>query len=386
MEKISYPKEVQSFFNEIILKIRDSLDPDFILIAGSFGKESWLYSGQELISDFELVFVCKKRWSLNKKKLLLKELNKEYPYEISLKGYLIDNIENKIISNYAVKNPGYISLDFFDTFYDTKYIYARNNKTLDIDCSGDEIPVWEAWRLYVNRMGDLLEMDYNEKNNIQKFEYYWLKIFESTADSYLIINKRYYKNILNRYKIFNKELIENDVILDDKCKSSINYIKMALFARYKHDLGYFRCELSIIERKEIINSWMNYFEKKLSEKEQIPVKNDKSFYINYLNNNRLQKKYLGFKYIYNITLSNGIRLLHNPNLLNYPFKFYNNSNSWRHIILLSISSAFSEKSLSNSNFPQAKYILSKIISEKEIITLTEKKFINTILNYWKILR
>ena len=87
MEKGLYPKEIQVFFNEVILKIRSVLDPDFIILAGSFGKESWLYSDGILLSDFEFVFVCEKRWSLKKKKLLLKKLNIDYPYDINLKGY-----------------------------------------------------------------------------------------------------------------------------------------------------------------------------------------------------------------------------------------------------------------------------------------------------------
>ena len=60
METTSYPKEIQLFFDEIVVKINKVLDADFILIAGSFGKESWLYFNNELISDFEFVFVCNK--------------------------------------------------------------------------------------------------------------------------------------------------------------------------------------------------------------------------------------------------------------------------------------------------------------------------------------
>ena len=99
MVKISYPKEVQIFFDKVILEIKMVLDPDFIIIAGSFGKESWVYHKNELISDFEFVFISKKKWSFKRKNQLLKKLNHEYPFEISLKGYLLSKVTNKIISN-----------------------------------------------------------------------------------------------------------------------------------------------------------------------------------------------------------------------------------------------------------------------------------------------
>ena len=116
MVKTSYPKEIQLFFNKLIEDVKEVLDPDYILIAGSFGKESWLFFEDELLSDFEIVFVCKKRWSLTKKKLLVKALNKEYPYDISLKGHRLHKVHKKVISNYSSRNPGYVDLNFFDTF------------------------------------------------------------------------------------------------------------------------------------------------------------------------------------------------------------------------------------------------------------------------------
>ena len=385
METSLFPKEIQLFFNEIVVKINEVLDADFILIAGSFGKESWLYFNNELISDFEFVFVCKKPWSLKKKSQLLKKLNSEYPYEINLKGFLLKKVKNKVISNYSLKNPGYLSLDFFDTFSNPIFLYKKDDEIIDIDCKAGEIPGWEAWRLYVNRMADLLKIDCSKNPEKKIVDYYWLKIFESTAGAYCIINKIYHKNISKRLEVFNQELIEQDKELNETCKNSFLVIKQALIARYEHDLIFFKNSLSVDERKKIIISWMDYFERKISFQENLQIENV-DFGNRYLKNTLLQKKYLGFNYKFNIKVSNLIRIIYNPKLLNLKFKFYDNKYSWRHIVLLCISSTFKEQHLGIQNFPKTKKIITKIVTKKSIYNLNNENFINAILYYWKILR
>ena len=71
MVKMSYPDEIKVFVNEVVGHIKEGLNPDFILLAGSFGKSSWLFEHDQLVSDFEFVFVSQKKWSLSKKKKLL---------------------------------------------------------------------------------------------------------------------------------------------------------------------------------------------------------------------------------------------------------------------------------------------------------------------------
>lgn len=68
MEKIYYPDNIELFFNSVVEKIKSKLNPEYIIIAGSFGKGSWIYSGDKLLSDFEFVFVNNKKWSIKKKR------------------------------------------------------------------------------------------------------------------------------------------------------------------------------------------------------------------------------------------------------------------------------------------------------------------------------
>jgi hypothetical protein len=384
MDVTSYPKEIQLFFSEIVDKIKAELDPEYIIIAGSFGKESWLYFNDELISDFELVFVCKKPWPLKRKTELLKQLNNDYPYEISLKGFLLDKIKNRIVSNYAFKNPGYLSLDFFDAFSEPVFLYKKNDITFSVDLDISEIPIWEAWRLYVNRMGDILKLKCYAKVDKKTQDYYWLKIFESTAGAYCIINKIYNKKIVKRLEIFTLEHVLANDELDENCKNSFPIIQQALLARSKHDLSVFKNELSEEEGMVVVNSWMAYFEKKLAQTEQlIPINTKDDFRLNYLKNEALQGKYLGFNYFFNKLLSNSIKLFYNPKLLNFNFRFYNHKNSWRHLILLSISSAFEEVSSGHDDFIETKKILNKIVKTKE---KDKQAFMLSLLGYWKILR
>jgi hypothetical protein len=269
MEKMFYPPDIQIFIDRVIHQIKNVLNPEYIILSGSFGKESWLYFENELISDFEFVFVCNERWSLKNKKSLLKSLNNQFQYDISLKGYIKSNVENKVLSNYSREKSSYISLDFFDSFEEPNILYNKRNEELDIKLASIEIPIWEAWRLYVNRMGDLLKLEFRQKQNSYTEAYYWLKIFESTADAFCIVNKIYSKNINKRIKVFKNGIIDHNYELNNTCKSSCNLIINALESRKNHNLSIFKMDIDIKQRKKIINSWMNYIEKKLSIQENL---------------------------------------------------------------------------------------------------------------------
>lgn len=381
MEKISYPKEIHSFLNEAVLIIRKALNPEYILITGSFGKGSWLYSGNQLISDFEIVFVCNKYWSLKTKEVLLKSLNNEYPYDISLKGFLIKKIQKKVVSNYSYKNPGYLTLDYFDSFSYPKLLYSKHNESINININVNEVPAWEAWRLYVNRMGDILSLTIVNKKQNQN--YYWLKMYESTADAYLIVNKLYEKNIDKRRNLFTEELVKGDKDLDNICKESFSKIKLALEARVSHNLSVFDIpKFAQEESFKIINSWMNYFQNKMIQDEDIEF----DFDLGNSYNNKLHNKYLETSFKKNVLLSNTIKLIHKPFLINRNFKFYHHHNSWRHIILLTIASTFKEYSNDEFDFTNSKKLLSKIVNKKSIFALNSNDFIIIVMKYWKLLR
>ncbi|MBZ0183568.1 MAG: hypothetical protein K8F60_14010 [Melioribacteraceae bacterium] len=385
MEKISYPAEIQKFFNEVIPKIKAVLNPEYILIAGSFGKGSWIYADGELLSDFEFVFICKSRWSVKKKKLLLKQLNSAYPYEISLKGYLEKNIKKKILSNYSFRNPGYIDLPFFDTFSEPRVLYSKNdNEFIPPKIGVNEIPIWEAWRLMVNRIGELLKLfaNYEKFHNTDYENYFWLKTFESCADAFLLINKKYKTNIDERFQQIDN--ISNSY-KNEADQSWIKYfflLKDALRARQNHNLSSFNISvLSSEERMMNLFEWLCYSERKMFESENITSLNQ------YLHSSDLQRKYLEVSGKKSIVISNLIRIVANRSLLLVkPLKLTNYKYSWRHIILLSLESAFMEYKEGRLHFEGSKEIMNKIFYTTAYEELTGEEFLFFVLNYWTLLR
>lgn len=378
-----YPRNEKALLGRIVKEIVECLNPEYVLIAGSFGKESWVFDEDVLLSDFELVFICQEKWSLNKKKKLLYKLNANYDVEISLKGYLLSHVEQKIISNYSKKNLGYLSLDFYDTFSEISYLYNRNNEPLKVKCYKEEIPSWEAWRLIVNRIGDLLQLGLFEEGLCAN--YLWLKIFESIADAYLITRKQYASKIEKRVLIFNELDFDLDNKLSGLCKGSTKYLKQALQARLENSINVFQLPTNKDENYDIVSDWLVYFQNILIESEQLNVSNT-NFYEAYVSSKNLQKKYLGINENYSINVSNIIRLISNRNLINSNFKFYNMINSWRHMILLLVSAFYL------SNYGKYKNNYDTVLISKQLFKLTwfdsllDDQKLEVIINYWKKLR
>ena len=384
---MSYPKETQEFFVEIVEDIKKTLDPEYILIAGSFGKSSWLLDGDTLLSDFEFEFICKKKWSLKKKKELLKKFNSIYPYEINLKGNLLSHVENKISTNYSNAFPGYVRLNFFDAFSDSQILYTKHNHDLKVDLSVDEIPAWEVWRLMVNRIGDILSLQVEPSPSQTLHNYYWLKIFESIGDAYLILNKSYEKNISRRHELWTKELIDSDSLLPNLCKDSFEIVASALDARNHHDINRFDDGIfDLSEKNQMINSWLTYIEGKLLEKEGIVCPNI-SFSKCYMQSKTIQNKYLEVNNLLAVPISNSIRLLPNYKaLMKLNFRIHKMGTSWRHLILIVISELFKEQTAHMDSYVETKRILREVTSQKSLMGLSEKELIETVLKLWKIVR
>ncbi|MCB0459705.1 MAG: hypothetical protein KDC74_06800 [Flavobacteriaceae bacterium] len=386
MAEILYPDSILSVIQKMTSKIKEDLDPDYILLSGSFGKGSWLYLNDNLLSDFEFVFVCKKRWSLSKKKRLLNQLNETYPFEISLKGYLHSKILKKIISNYSFKNPGYVNLDFYDTFSKPNIIYSKYREDLNINLKPIDIPVWEAWRLFVNRLGNILSINIDQGQPKYLEKYYWLKIFEAIADSYLIIRNEYTKDVNSRYKIFQYKLLANDATLSSKCLDSFHSIKSALKARKEHDMNLFDQSISKPKMLAIVNSWTTYLECKLEVAEHFEDSN-KTFIEKYNKNKSIQGNYLEVTGNFSKIVSNGLRLFKNRNnLINNKFKFYMFNYSWRHMVLLSVYTYFIEMNHSEKEYMLTKKVFSTIVNGREVFSFNENDLLINILKYWKTLR
>ena len=380
-----YRSDIDPFINKIIDEVVQCLDPELILMAGSFGKSSWLFSDDHLLSDFEFVFVCKKRWSITKKRKLLQSLNDSFDYDINLKGFILSNVQNKIISSYATGNPGYLSLEFFDTFSNPEILYKKKPVTILFKYDSKEIPVWEGWRLFANRIAHLVEVKASVKSDLE-LRYIWLKVLESVADAYLIVNQIYDKNISQRILLFDKKTLAEDKNLSKYCKSTFESIVLALKARECHSIESFIFD-DIVMNSDFVLEWISYFDFKLAESRNVEFNNWKSFYQSLIQDKQFQIQYSEMNYKSNILVSNMIRLVYNRQLLNHQYRFYNLFLSWQHVILFTIVSYYQENAiLEEQPLSFTKSLMSNLMKRKEIEKLTNKELASVILSYWKFLR
>ncbi len=382
-----YPKSIQTIISDVVERLKKTIDPEYIIMAGSIGKGSWIYAGEKLLSDFEFVFVSKKKWSITQKKQLQKDLQKKHGQEISLKGFLLKKVQKKVLSNYSFGNPGYISLSFFDTFSNPVILYQKTKGKLNLpSVDVHEIPVWEAWKLYVNRLGELMEAGSHTKNDRPTDLYKWLKVFESAGDACLIINRSYVSNIQGRMNLIRETSVPTNGETNLGLDKSFSLFAQALRARANHNLSQFSTDYNLDELNKMALGWLLYFQRVLSKEEKISARSDKDFYASYLSDKKLKNNYLDISGVCNKHISNAIKIMYHPRLFFSGFKFYAFHHSWRHIILLAVSAWYYEF---NTGFKQdgiTNRVVEKILSRNYLNNEMETISLNHLIKHWKILR
>ncbi len=382
MVETSFPDTLKAILLEISEEIRTELDPELILMAGSFGKGSWLYSkNMDLLSDIEIVFLRDRSWNKTDKERVVENLNEKYPYKIELKGFLLKKVKNKILTNYSLRNPGYLTLNFFDVFSDPEILFSRS--ALNLDLRSDQIPAWEAWRLFINRLAEHLEAD--TFSNYEMRSYGWMKIFESIGDAYCIVHGIYDKSIEKRHDLFTQELLERDEQLSKSCKNSWEIVHSAYSARRNHDLDTFQIDVSEGALNKYLLDWKDYLEGLLAKSEGINIDETLEFYSSYLANSELQNKYLDFSDGFNIPLSNSLKFILNRKKLGKPFRKKIVGFSWRHLILLAISSFFYEQQ-KREGYEITRSILGEFLDREFVADLHRDEIREQVLKYWKIIR
>jgi hypothetical protein len=388
MEGMLLPVEVEAFVKETIDKIIDVLDPSHIMLAGSFGKDSYLFGDGVLMSDFEFVFICDKRWSIKRKKKLLRELNKSSDYEINLKGYLEQKVLNQILSNYATKNPGYLSLEFFDTFSAPLLLYSKpKKKEFDLNLDQTDIPPWESWKLLVNRLVDVITLNpYDSEGLSENAQYRLLKVYESFGDIYLMVKGLYVKNISERLRVI-RDLSSEDLKRDlsPGCTQTWRIIVSAMQARASHDLDLFRIS-SDHDYMEDINEWLKFTETQVFQFPDSLNKTRITGYLAYAENIKFQESFSELNYMLNNEISNLIRIVFSFRSLFGKVNLFNLRYNWQHLILISIVVFFLESQGRATNFSQTRRVLSLFLNEKEVFAISDEELLSSLLSFWKLLR
>lgn len=383
MEKTSYPDQV----NAVLIKAREGLKADLnasaALLVGSFGKEAWLCDQDgRLLSDLEIVFLTEGAWRKQDKQKLVKALNKDLDFEVELKGFTRKAISQKRLSNYSFSNPGYLSLNFFDSFSDPKWILGDEDKW-DLNLRAEEVPLWEAWRLYCNRQAEYLSKEKSEAPN--QLDYAWMKVLEAIADAFLISKGKYEKNIDYRVGQYSTNLFEEGEELSELAKQTWPQINLALSMRKEHKLGSFEAWPQT-ERLSIMNAWNHYFSRKMAREEHMAWLNYDQFLTAYSKQRSLQKKYLDFNGSMAIVLTNLLKFMNARKQLTKPFRKSFFAKSWRHLVLMSVSSFVDEKATGSTDFKRTKELMTNFLQADYVKTLTEYELQENLIGYWKLIR
>jgi hypothetical protein len=340
------------------------------------------------LSDLEITFVSKDIWSNSKKLKILKDLQKDSEFDIHLKGFLLKKIQNKQITNYSSNYRGYVTLDFYDWFKKPVFVYKKDDfsELQNFDMSNSELPVWEAWKLIINRLGDLLDFT-SRDNHIErdeiKFDYLLLKVYYAIADACLIINHKYSLLINEKERKFEEWTNDNIKTLTIQQINSLHLITAALQSRKEHDLRIFANQKT--KNLDILD-WITYFFRIMLEKENINPTFPIIDSISYLNKRTLMQKYLETSFSENIIFSNILRLYKAPKL---SYKIRLNSFfliSLKHWILILIQMVFLEYSKNEGSYKNSKALFFKMFKTKNIYNLNDDTFVKEIILFWKSYR
>lgn len=369
MELTKFPEIAQQAITDAIEELIQAFDPEYILLGGSFGKGDWLEEDDgNLLSDIEIIFINDKHWNRKKSKNIALYLTRKYQFDFSLSGYSKKRVLYKQPGNLSFGNPGYITLTYFDTIRNKNIIYKKFNTPLLLPSTSiNEVPLWEVWRLYINRLGDYLYEYFNDnKNEIQQV-FYLFKIIQSAADTLLISLKLYSPDIKTRYKNILK-IYSNpeNYDLSDAPTIYIRILEIVLATRKNHSLKIFRSQLSRIKdiQNEIIIFWLNRLEKEMTTQ---PTRNYTQFFL-YKENS--------------IIYSNVIKLIITKNLWNIKFKIFKLNINWRQIVLLSVSSLYKEVVSNKIEYNETFKIINKIVCLQQ----TNHEIVKNVICYWKLLR
>lgn len=365
MELTKFPQIAQKAISEAIDELTHTFDPEYILLGGSFGKGDWIKDKNgKLLSDFEIIFINKKSWNRKKAKKIAHNLKEKYKLDFSIAGYSKKRVLKKQPGNLCFGNPGYITLNYFDAIKEDNVIYKKNKPAFKLpETNLNEVPMWEAWRLFVNRFGDLLKIFIDKNISKTEVDYYWQKAFQAAADTLLISISKYESNISDRYNNWREVRLNQKKIGLNIPDYFLIPLEASLKARLYNSLKIFSTDYYSFSDKEKIEIILFYFdriEKKMFEKEGL----EKKTYKEYLSNKSLINKYSNF-YIGNKIsnlYSNILSLVIYRKQLCKKFKYYKINEAWRHIYLISIMTLFREYVFQQSDLTNTKQILNKIYS------------------------
>lgn len=383
MELTEFPEVARFAITEARDRLIKTFNPEYILLGGSFAKGDWIKGKDgDLLSDFEIVFINKKSWSRKKAKRIAYTLKQKYKLDFSVSGYSKQRVLKKQPGNLCFGSPGYITLAYFDTIHEHNVIYKKTNSNFELPVTSiEEVPLWESWKLFVNRFGDFIKSKYIENN--KNIDYYWLKLFQAAADTLLLSKKEYIHDINERYRRLEIYKYNNESIPDTQY---IESILMALKGRKEHNINIFTNFIRSIEERKLLviaEYWFSRIENMMFGEENINIED----YNGYLKQNSLQNKYSNFYISSNLPIaySNILSLLLSRKSI-CQIRYTSIFKSWRHVSLVAIVFLFKELNSLSSGLPETRKLLQKIYKKEFIDSLSNEAVIELAVTTWERFR
>ena len=383
MELTEFPEVAQLAITEARDRLIKTFNPEYILLGGSFAKGDWIEeSDGDLLSDFEIVFINKKRWSRKKAKRIAYKLKQKYKLDFSVSGYSKKRVLKKQPGNLCFGSPGYITLTYFDTINEHNVIYKKNNPHFELPVTSiEEVPLWESWKLFVNRFGDFIKSKYIDNN--KNIDYYWLKLFQAAADTLLLSKKKYIHDINERYRRLEICRSNNNSLPDEEY---IETLLMALKGRKAHNISIFSNFIRPIEETKllaILEYWFSRIENMMFQEENINIGD----YSSYLKHNYLQNKYSNIYIAPNLSVSysNILSFLLNRKSIGQ-LRYKSIFKSWQHVSLVAIVCLFKELNSLSLDLPETRELLQNIYKRGFIDSLSNEGVIELTVTTWERFR
>jgi hypothetical protein len=276
-------------------------------------------------------------------------------------------------------------MGYFDSIKDQNVIYKKKEPSFPLpQTSVDVVPLWEAWKLFVNRLGDLLQIYVDPDVSEVRENYFWLKAFQAAADTLLFSLGKYVSDVTGRSENWKKLKRDQKQFGLEIPGKYLILLDAALRARAEHNLHNFIKEAASFsnkEKSEVILYFFNRIEKNMFKEEGL----DKAEYESYLADKALMNKYAGLYIgkIFSNIYSNLFVLLFGGSL-SRQYRVFRLRKPWRHISLVSIAQVFRELSEGRTGLPVTRKIISEVY--KNLTSLSDTDLISFLISDWKKLR
>lgn len=200
-------KKIDEIIERITYEILSHLNPQSIILIGSFGRgeATVMGNGEEVkfLSDCEIVLILRGyilRGTFEKVKRLSRDISQKTGLEVAFSGVML-SIYSLFPPLFRTLKP---TIGIYDLKYGSRLIYGKNYLEKIPDFKAKDIPLWEGIRLLFNRMSAALK--HFPKNNSPTIEsiFQTYKVVLACQDALLLSTGNYHPSYAIRNQMLQK--------------------------------------------------------------------------------------------------------------------------------------------------------------------------------------